>query len=261
MGGFERRGGTINAPARRRSAGGRLADLGDKLARSVSPVDRARSVPEDQDDTEYLIEDERDLQWDNVLPRFPITKQGYDCAAVDEQVAELERELTELDQELADLRAQMPSRSETAAEIEKIGEQTSAILLAAHESAQQTAREAEAQADRCVADAAANAIEITTQANRKLSDLQSETGMLYRERERLLEDVRGVADALGSLADRPPMTVLAEPQSREPVSAAGATAPERVTSSDTPVPEMETDTSETSETGVPAPQAETPADD
>ena len=40
----------------------------------------------------------------SMAARFTVVKQGYDCAAVDEHIAELEREMAELDHELADLR-------------------------------------------------------------------------------------------------------------------------------------------------------------
>ena len=63
-----------------------------------------------------------------------MARQGYDCVAVDEHVADLERELIELDRELADLRARTPSGRQVEAEIHRIGEQTSTILLAAHDS-------------------------------------------------------------------------------------------------------------------------------
>jgi DivIVA protein len=121
--------------------------------------------------------------------------------SVDEHLAELEQQLLARDRELAELRARTPLKAEIAAEIERIGEQTSAVLIAAHDQAQETTRVAQERADRCVADAVANASAITSEANRQLRELESEKTSLGRERQRLLEDVRVVAAALSSLAD------------------------------------------------------------
>jgi cell division septum initiation protein DivIVA len=156
-----------------------------------------------------------------VVPRFAITRQGYDCAAVDEHIAELERELVDLDRELAELRARTSSGGEVAAEIQRIGEQTSKILLAAHDEAHETTCRAQEQADRCLADAAANAIAITEGANRKLREMEREKTSLARERSRLLEDIRGVASALSSVADDAADRFPAEPDAVGAPAAAG----------------------------------------
>jgi hypothetical protein len=130
-----------------------------------------------------------------------MARQGYDCVAVDEHVADLERELIELDQELVALRARASSDRHVEAEIQRIGEQTSSILLAAHDKAQETTKAAQAEADRCMADAAANALAITEDANRQLRELEGEMTALKVTRKRLLEDVRGIAGSLTSIAD------------------------------------------------------------
>ena len=155
--------------------------------------------------------------FDQVLPRFPIARQGYECATVDEYVADLERELAELDGELAVLRTAAPSTSEAAAQMEQIGQQTSGILLAAHDSAQEITRVAQEQADRCVADAAANALAITAQANQQVDDLQRQITSLCSERDQILKGVRKSANALKRLAGDLPEVSM----SPEPVRAAG----------------------------------------
>lgn len=151
--------------------------------------------------------------FDQVLPRFPIARQGYDCSTVDEYVADLERELGELDGELAALRTAVPSSREAAAEIERLGKQTSGILLAAHDGAQEITRVAQEQADRCLADAAANALAITSEANQQVADLQREVGSLCDERDRILTEVRKSATALKRLAGDAPDSVLPQPVS------------------------------------------------
>jgi DivIVA protein len=126
-------------------------------------------------------------------PRFPITRQGYDRAVVDERFAELEQEvfeleqeLIELDRELVNVQAPRPPKGDAAAEVARTGEQVSAVLIAAHESADETKRLAEGEADRHVADAETRARSITEDPNRELRRLQEEMASLERERDRLL---------------------------------------------------------------------------
>lgn len=127
--------------------------------------------------------------------RFPIAPLGYNRAAVDEALLGLEREITELK---ASRRTPEVSIAE---ELERIGEQTASILVVAHDQAHETTRRAREQAERCVADAAANAVAITAEAEERLRELDAETDAVWRERERLLDDVRAVSAALRELAD------------------------------------------------------------
>jgi cell division septum initiation protein DivIVA len=127
--------------------------------------------------------------------RFPVAQRGYSRAAVDEHLLGLERQL-------AELRAQRPPAISITEELERIGEQTASILVVAHDQAHETTRQAQEQAERCVADAAANAVAITSQAKQRLRELDAETDSVWRERERLLEDVRVVSAALAALADQ-----------------------------------------------------------
>ena len=64
-----------------------FAGIGERLARTFAPVERSP-----RRDLRYRAEPEPPPAWDGVDPRFPISRQGYDCAIVDEHVAELERE-------------------------------------------------------------------------------------------------------------------------------------------------------------------------
>jgi len=149
--------------------------------------------------------------------RFPMAPLGYNRTAVDEHLAQLERELTEL-------RASRKPKPSITEELERIGEQTASILVVAHDQANETTRLAEEQAERCVADAAANAVAMTTEAKERLRELDSETDAVWRERERLLEDVRSVSAALATLADQasdrfpaaePPAATMAFPVAHE----------------------------------------------
>ena len=96
----------------------------------------------------------------------------------------------------------MPLRAEVAAEIDRIGEQVSAILIAAHESANETRRRAEAEAEDLIAYAQSRVRTVTDGANRELQCLQDEIESLRSDRERLLGDIRSIADGLRALADK-----------------------------------------------------------
>jgi cell division septum initiation protein DivIVA len=152
-------------------------------------------------------------------PRFPITRHGYDRAIVDQRFAELEQEIIELDRELADLQGSTPRTSEATGEIDRLGEQISAILIAAHESAAETTRLAEAEADRCIADAESRARGLSEAANRELEGLQGELTSLRQERDRLLDEIRSIADRFRALADNPAQDARAEPGGEHPDTA------------------------------------------
>ena len=132
--------------------------------------------------------------WDLLSPRFPVVRRGYDRDAVDEYITELEREVEEL-------RAGGDTTGAVTAEIERIGEQTAAILRVAHEQASETTRRAHQEADRCLAAAAANAVAMTEDAKQQLRQLDGETEAVWNERARLLEDVKQVATSLFGLAE------------------------------------------------------------
>src|SRR5438105_14708823 len=100
------------------------------------------------------------LPWKQTRKRFPTALHGYDRDAVDAHLAALEREVD-------DLRAQRLPAPAVEAEIERVGEETSAILRVAHEQAAEITRRARAEAERCVADAATNAVAMTEDAKRK----------------------------------------------------------------------------------------------
>jgi hypothetical protein len=135
------------------------------------------------------------------MARFPIGRQGYDCDAVDAHVAELEVELAELERQLGEARLQASAKSEVTREIDRIGEQTSAILVAAHDEAQQTLRLAESHANTVIADTASYAAALTEQANAQLRTIEEQTRSMARRRDCLIEDVRHTARALNALAE------------------------------------------------------------
>jgi hypothetical protein len=204
---------TIEEPVKQRSAGSRFAEFGDRLARTFGSVDQGdvdMTSWESNGDSEDpapapMLPPASEAQ----APRFPTARHGYERAAVDEHVAELERELAELRQ---------ASASAVAAEIERIGEQTSAILRTAHEQAQETTRRGQLQADHVLSAAAANAVAITEDATQQLRQLDSDTDSVWRERGRLIDDVRIIATALLALAEDAAERFPAEPEKIGPAT-------------------------------------------
>jgi cell division septum initiation protein DivIVA len=177
---------TINEPAKRRSSGPVISTGRDRLGEA----DRPRSA--------------------ELRPRFPITRRGYDRAVVDERFAELEQEVIELDRELANVQASAPFNNAATAETAGIGKQVSAILIAAHDSAEETRRLAEAEADRRIADAESRVRSLTEAPNRELMRLRDEMASLNRERDRLRDEIRAIADRLRALAETPSEDVPTE---------------------------------------------------
>jgi hypothetical protein len=199
MSDFERSGMAYDEPAKRRTPGTFFADLGDRLARGFNSFDRpADEEPEwgpyEEPDQPTALADA--VPWEPApsSERFPTARHGYDRGAVDVHLAALEEEIDHL-------RAQRLSSPDVEAEIERVGEETSAILRVAHEQAAEITRRARVEAEKCVSDAAANAVAMTEDAKRKLRQLDSETDAVWAERGRLIEDVRNVATALFSLAE------------------------------------------------------------
>jgi hypothetical protein len=198
----DRAGVTYDEPAKRRSAGTWFADIGDRLARGFNSFDRPQP---DEPEWEPYEDFDQPTEAADPLPhlepakgRFRTALHGYDRDAVDDHVAGLEQEIAQLAAQLATKRS---PTSAVEAELERVGAETSAILKVAHEQAAEITRRARGEADRCVADAAANAVAMTEDANRKLRQLDTETDAVWAERMRLIEDVRNVATSLFSLAE------------------------------------------------------------
>lgn len=190
-------GGVQEADAPEEAVRSPFSDLAGRFANWMTGADRLSA-----EETAPLEPPQMRMPADPPAPsdgdesaRFPLAPFGYNRAAVDEHVARLERELEQL-------RAKQAPLTSITDELERIGEQTSSILVVAHDQAQETTRLAQEQAERCVADAAANAVQMTAEAKAKLRDLDAETDAVWRERERLLEDVRVVSAALANLANQ-----------------------------------------------------------
>jgi len=261
----DRAGVSYDEPTKRRSPGTFFADLGDRLSRGFSSFDRP--LPDESEWEAYEEEvDQPTAAVETVPPqepsrkRFPTALHGYDRDAVEDYIDGLEHEIGQM---AAKLSAQRSPTSAVEAELTRVGEETSAILRVAHEQAAEITRRARVEADRCVQDAAANAVAMTEDAKRKLRQLDSETDAVWAERVRLIEDVRNVATSLFSLAedasDRFPDDADKGSANASPSAAGsehkGAATPEHEAA---PTPEQKATAPTTNPTAGPDPSAAAP---
>lgn len=131
--------------------------------------------------------------------RFPWSLRGYRRSAVDQVIAELEGEISELDHELIELRAAATLREEVATEMRRIGEETAAVLIEAHQQRDAILRAAEEEAQRRVADASAKATAITSENEARVRELETQHTAAHRERDRLLETALAASTAIADL--------------------------------------------------------------
>jgi vacuolar-type H+-ATPase subunit H len=221
---------TMDPQDERRPVGSRLAEFGDRLARAFT---RLEPEPEDEmllerDTANGFFGPTRDSDGRYEDSTFPVDPLGYNRDAVDARIAELERDL-------AELRATRKPMSITE-EIEHLGEQTASILIVAHDQATETTRRAEQEAERRIAEARVNARAITEDAKRNLRTLDDETDAVWRERARLLEDVRNVGNALLELAQSAAERFPAEATQSFPAPSGTTVASEMAAPSDMAVP-------------------------
>jgi uncharacterized protein YoxC len=125
---------------------------------------------------------------------FPLTLRGYDRLAVDAYVKRTS-------QLVAELQATRSPEAAVRRALERVGEEVSSILQRAHEIAAEITAQSRREADERLDRARAEAAEITAAAERRLRELDAETDRIWAERDRLVEDVREIAERLERIAD------------------------------------------------------------
>jgi hypothetical protein len=194
--GSSRRNATIDGP----QATSRFSELAERVVGALAANALAPSRSRLGGDPGFALDPISPAIDDSVLPPFPTAKFGYDCDAVDERIADLEASLLESHRELLALRRQTPTRMDIAAEIERLGEQTSAILITAHDTASETVTIAETEAGTTIADAAAYAAALREEAKNERHRVEVEIDRLRRERGRLIGEIESTAASLSLLA-------------------------------------------------------------
>ena len=196
------------------AAGRETEGLGSRLGRLFSP---ARTPAEDPQATVEFTPEGMVTAEEAWTPRFATTWRGYDRVAVDEYVAALE-------QDLADAREAHTTEHAVQEEIERISNDTAEILRVAHEKADAISSRAHAQADLLMAEAQARAEATTHDAEARRRTLDADADMIWRERTRLIDDTRKLADCMLSVADD--AVERFPPETNEPAPPAPEPAPE-----------------------------------
>jgi cell division initiation protein len=135
--------------------------------------------------------DELDLVRD---PDFPVALRGYDREAVDAYVSLVARVVDHLE----------ANRSPQAAvrhALDQVSEETRGILERAHDTADEITARSRTQAEQRVQLAEAQAREAIAAAETQVRVVDADAEEVWRERKRLVDDVRRVADELAELAD------------------------------------------------------------
>ena len=120
--------------------------------------------------------------------------RGYDRRAVDEFVEEL-RTL------VADLEAHQTREGVVQKALDELGEETAGILQRAHETADEIAARSRAQADGRLQRAEREAEIVKRDADEYAQQVVVDTRLLWDERQRLIEDIRHLADVVLGTAD------------------------------------------------------------
>lgn len=126
--------------------------------------------------------------------RFPMAVRGYDRHSVDEFVREVVELVTEL--ESRQTRETVVQRA-----LEEVGEETAAILQRAHETADEIAARSRAQAEGRIQRAEREAEMVRRQADAYSEQLVVDTRLLWEERQRLIQDIRQLADEVLATAE------------------------------------------------------------
>ena len=125
---------------------------------------------------------------------FPIAMRGYDRAAVDAFVQEVLEIVTELE-------AKQSDESVVQRKLEEVGEETASILQRAHETADEIAARSRSQAEGRMQRAEREAGLVRQQADAYAEQIVVDTRLLWDERQRLIEDLRQLADDTLATAD------------------------------------------------------------
>jgi len=138
---------------------------------------------------------------------FPVVLRGYDRHAVEtwrEQVAEL----------IERLENAAPRDAAVRRALDEVGQETSAILQRAHESADDITARSRSQAEGRLQRAEREAEMTIREADERAERLEVDTQQIWRDRQRLIEEMRQLADELLGVTDDA-LDRIASPHKRE----------------------------------------------
>jgi len=125
---------------------------------------------------------------------FPLAVRGYDRHAVDDFV----QEVIEI---VADLEGRQTREAVVQRALDEIGEETAGILQRAHETADEIAARSRAQAEGRIQRAEREADMLRQQADAYSEQVVVDTRILWEERQRLIQDIRQLADDVLATAE------------------------------------------------------------
>jgi DivIVA domain-containing protein len=125
---------------------------------------------------------------------FPLAVRGYDRTAVDDFVDAV-RAL------VADLESHQTREGVVQKALDEVGVETASILQRAHETADEITSRSRAQADDRVQRAQEEADLLRREADEYSEQVVVDTRLLWEERQRLIEDIRQLADEVLATAD------------------------------------------------------------
>jgi DivIVA domain-containing protein len=141
---------------------------------------------------------------------FPLVMRGYDRHTVDQFLAEL---LTLVDE----LESRQTREGVVQKALDELGEETAGILQRAHETADEITERSRSQADSRLQRAEREAEILRRDADDYAEQVIVDTKQLWEERQRLIEDIRQLADEVLGTADDA-MERLKLPEQIEPVA-------------------------------------------
>src|SRR5215207_450586 len=125
---------------------------------------------------------------------FPLAVRGYDRHAVDEFVQEVLQLVSELE-------GRQTRESVVQRALDEIGEETAGILQRAHETADEIAARSRAQAEGRIQRAEREADLLRQQADSYSEQLVVDTRILWQERQRLIQEIRQLAEEVLATAE------------------------------------------------------------
>ena len=149
----------------------------------------------DFDTAEYRASRFSRSRADDLVGRtFPVAMRGYDRAAVDAFVREVVQIIT-------DLESRQSQESVVQRAIAEVGEETAGILQRAHETAEEIAARSRSQAEGRIQRAEREADMLREQADAYSEQVVVDTRLLWEERQRLIQDIRQLADDVLATAE------------------------------------------------------------
>jgi DivIVA domain-containing protein len=125
---------------------------------------------------------------------FPLVMRGYDRHSVDQFLAELLSLVDELE-------SRQTREGVVQKALDELGEETAGILQRAHETADEISSRSRAQADTRLQRAEREAEILRRDADEYAEQVVVDTRQLWDERQRLIEDIRQLADEVLGTAD------------------------------------------------------------